>query len=381
MFIKNNKKLFLGIWFYVLQFLPNIVWADDSCHPLLKLGLYNVTQTSNATDAQAMSKSTFCSFDYNRSDLNSQQSASIEASYGLFSGNGSGSASRAEIITTQRSVCTSGFNSSSYSNTATSLSRTVYQGTLDSFNRCQDLANRGLVFDIQPSSTLQGLTTVITPPTGSTTQFFGVTQYGSGHSNCTTYVGGRQVNVDSNTPFVMTAANKVTVTCTRQMRVLGNDLIADAQDLVFVTSAAAFTVPLASVGSLARSTTDQIKAEMIVSANSLIDTALVQQKNSISSLQSDMSINKQTISAISSKTYITADCRVAQSQNWDEHGISTVDCSSDEVRTGGGGDTWCNNSFGGFIHMTSPTNNGWIVDQDQGSANCSRAYAICCKKS
>ena len=269
--------------------LPNIAWsASESCNALMNLGLYNVAQSSNAADGQSMSKSTFCSFDYSLLDKSSTQAAAIKGSYGPASGAASASASDSEIQQTQKSICTSGFNSSAYSNQASAYSRTVYQGSLDAWNKCQTLANKGLVFDIQPSSTLQGVSVSITAPTGLAAKFYGLTQYGVGHSDCSMSANGKLLNVGSSTPFRFTAASKVTINCTRQMEANGQDLIADAQDLVFVTSADNLTVPLAGIGSLARSTVDQIKADISANTQIAINQAVSPISSNVSGLTSQV---------------------------------------------------------------------------------------------
>jgi hypothetical protein len=287
---------------FAILTLPGMAWSvGETCNALLNLGLYNVSQTSSSTDAQSLSKSTFCSADYSRTDISSSTKASIKASYALFSGSGSVTVNDSEIIQKQSSVCTAGFNSSAYSNSTTAYSRTVYQGALDAWNKCQELANRGLVFEVLPSSTMQGVTTVITTPTGFTTKFLGVTQFGVGRSSCTTTVNGTLVNVGPSTPINMTAASKVTVNCARQMTQIGTDLVADAQDLVFVTSADTLMVPLASVGSLARETSDQVKADALVQAKRAINLALVAPKASISTLTTNVDDLKNKDSIFSRK--------------------------------------------------------------------------------
>jgi hypothetical protein len=269
----SYKKYRLKILAVTSLMLPTLVWsAGESCNALLNLGLYNVTQSSSAADGESMSKSTFCSADYSKIDESSSQAVAIKASYGLFSGGASGSASSRQIQETQSSVCTSGFSSSAYSNQASDYARVVYQGSLDAWNKCQQLANKGLAFEVQPSSTLQGVSVTITAPTGLAARFSGVQQYGVGQSNCQTTINGKIINFSKSNPllavpFKFTAASRLTLNCTRQMDTIGNDLIADAQDLVFVTSADNLTVPLAEIGSLSRASVDQIKADVTASIN------------------------------------------------------------------------------------------------------------------
>ncbi|WP_155931071.1 hypothetical protein [Methylomonas sp. 11b] len=265
---------------------------SDSCNALLNVGLYNTTIASSATDAHSLALSTFCSFDYNNSFISSAQSAQIEASYGLFSGGAGGSANRQEIITKQSQVCTSGFNSSAYSNKASSYSQSVYQGTLDAWNKCQQIANKGLVFEVQPTSTMQGIGVSITAPSGFDATFFGVNQIGSGTSKCTINENGNVITSIDKNPFKFTASSKVTVICKRNMDKHGNDLSADQQDLIFVTSADNLTVPLPAIGAFSRVTADKIKEDAITSSNNTANqnaqTLFSQINNSTTSLVSSL---------------------------------------------------------------------------------------------
>lgn len=283
-----------------------VISAED-CNSLLNLGLYNVNQSNSASDAQAMARSTFCSADYNNSSTSSSQAAAIEASYGLFSGGASGSVSRQEIITKQSQLCTSGFNSSAYSATASSYAKTVYQGTLDAWNKCKELANRGLVFSIQPSSTLQGVSVSITAPTGLTAIFYGIAQYGAGESVCKTMANGKVLDVSTSSPFTFTAASKVTASCTRKMKASAGDLTADAQDLVFITSADNLTVPLAAIGNFSRLTADQIKADLTKANREAIAQAMTEPKATIDSL--DKRVSQVTGSVTALNNNISIECQ------------------------------------------------------------------------
>ncbi|MEI6746339.1 MAG: hypothetical protein WCL34_10280 [Methylococcaceae bacterium] len=92
----SKNRSFLAFAIASLIF-PTASFAADvngfnSCNALLTAGIYNTSQSSNATDSESLRKSSFCSADYslvsNKSSqqYSSGQSAQIEASYGLFSG-------------------------------------------------------------------------------------------------------------------------------------------------------------------------------------------------------------------------------------------------------------------------------------------------------
>ena len=256
---KTNLKLLSLVTISLT--LPSLAWSGDSCNSLLKLGLYNVTQSSSSIDAQSLVTSTFCSFDYSKIEETSTSAAAIKAAYGLFSGGASGSVSKQEIITKQSSVCTSGFDSSKYISNTTAYSKTVYQGSLDAWNKCQEIAAQNLNFNVQPSSTMQGVSVSISVPPGYDAWFYGVAQYGSGHSDCSVFGSNGLMNVTMTSPVKFNAASSLTVSCARQMAQIGNDFFADAQDLVFITSRDNLTVPLAPMGSLSRLTVDQINGQ------------------------------------------------------------------------------------------------------------------------
>jgi hypothetical protein len=248
-----------------------VAFSGDSCNALLALGLYNVTQSSSAAEGQAMALSTFCSYDYSSSSTSSATKAGIKASFiGIFGGSASGSYSDSEIVTAQHQLCTSGYNSSAYSNQASAYARTVYQGTLDAWNQCQALSLRGLNFDVRTSSTLQGVTIIIKPATGVSARFSGLYQDGLGDSVCKRTLPpasgstvGTAVAVNETTSFSFSAAQPVTINCKRTMQQDADDnYFADAQDLIVVTSADSLRIPLAAIGSLARATIEQVTAQI-----------------------------------------------------------------------------------------------------------------------
>ena len=255
------SKFALVILCLTLTTFTNWAWSGESCNALLKLGLYNVTQSSSSIDAQSLITSTFCSYDYSQISETSSQAATIKAAYGLFSGGASGSVSRQDIITKQSSVCTYGYDSSRYIKNTSDYSKTVYQGSLDAWNQCQAIASQNLNLNVQPSSTMQGVSVSISVPSGYDAWFYGVAQYGAGRSDCSVYGSNGLMNVTPTSPVKVNAASLLTVSCARQMDKVGNDFFADAQYLVFITSKSNLTVPLAAMGNLSRITVDQINGQ------------------------------------------------------------------------------------------------------------------------
>jgi len=294
---KNKLAIFCS--FLALTSPAGVSFAADSCNALLTVGIYNVSQSSSANQGESLAKSTFCSADYSLSSTTSTQQASIKASFSFFSGGASGSTSDTQIIETQKNVCTSGFNSSSYSNEATSYSRTIYQGALDAWNQCNALASKGLNFEIQTDNTMQGVTVSLsTASTGTTGKFLGLSQTGLGTSVCkTTTSTGQVVTLAENTLFSLSSAKKLTVICKRKLKSDGNgNLFADAQSLIFNTSTGAYQVPLSGIGSLARSTVDQATSEIRTAVNSDTQTFLANENQNTQKLIS--TINTELKSSI-----------------------------------------------------------------------------------
>ncbi|GAB6141686.1 hypothetical protein JCM14076_24150 [Methylosoma difficile] len=288
------KKNNLAICFSILAFVdPSVGFTADSCNALLTVGIYNVAQSSNANEGESLAKSTFCSADYSLNSTTSSVQASIKGAYGLFSGGASGAVTDSQIIETQRNVCTYGFNSSAYSSEASSYSRNIYQGALDAWNQCNTLASKGLNFEIQTDNTMQGVTVSLsTASTGTTSKFLGLSQTGLGTSVCkTTTTTGELVTLAENTLFTLSSAKKLTVVCKRKMKNDGNgNLFSDAQSLIFNTTTGAYQVPLSGIGSLARSTLDQVKAEIRVAVNNDTQTFLANETQNLIKATND-SIN------------------------------------------------------------------------------------------
>lgn len=181
------KKTSLAVLSPLLAFAFSSSSFADPCDSLLKTGIYNVTQGASQTDSEWMSKSTFCSADYSNASNSSATQASIEASIpGVGGGGASGSVSSSQIITTQKNVCTLGFDSGKYSSMASSYSKTIYQGALDSWDKCLALNNKGVKFEAQPDNNMLGVTVTLTAIPGTTSKLSGVFQSGLGKSICKT---------------------------------------------------------------------------------------------------------------------------------------------------------------------------------------------------
>ncbi len=241
--------------------------------------MYNIAQSANASDSQSLITDSFCSADYSKEEKSSAKSAEIRASYGLFSGSASGSVSDASITERQTTLCKAYRADSSYRSSASSYTKSIHQGSLDAFNTCQQIAasNTGMKFELIPDSTMQGVAVILSAPIGNTATLMGIEQIGSGHSICKTQLparnassAGKQIIVDSNTT-VSVAGNKVTFTCNRELVGDGKGgLYADAQTLVFITTAGDYPVAMAPIGTLSRVSAAQVQSDVLAAVNSTI---------------------------------------------------------------------------------------------------------------
>jgi hypothetical protein len=324
---KSKQRNFLALTIASIIF-PTSSFAIDgfnSCNALLTAGIYNTSQSNSSVDSQSVAKSSFCSADYSKVEKGSSQAASIEASYGMFGGGASGSVSSSQITETQRNVCTSGFNSSAYSSQASNFARNVYQGSLDAWNQCQKLSQQGVNFDLQIDQSMQGATvTLSTTSSGSTVNFNGVDQIGLGRSICTTTRNsntgsstGKVLTVDKTTSLKFNSASKLTITCERQMSSDGKGgLFADAQSLVFNTSAGSYQVPMVTIGLSPRVTVDQAVANLEAGMNTklekmktdnqtAINNALTTSTNSINSLVNSVNSLNSSVSSLQNGVAMT----------------------------------------------------------------------------
>jgi hypothetical protein len=282
----NNKNLFVVVAFNSLTFLSTLSFAEDgfnSCNALLQAGIYNTSQTDNANDSELLRKSSFCAYDYSKVQESSAQATSIQASYGLFDGGVKHQATKSEIVEKQTSVCQNVFGSEKYSSKASSFARNVYQGSLDAWNRCQSLQQKGVNFDLQTSQNLQGVTLELsTSSIGSTVNFNGLDQIGLGRSICTTTRNasngsstGKVLTVDKTTSLKFNSSSKLAITCERQMSGDGKGgLYADAQTLVFNTSAGSYQVPMVAIALAPRIPVEEAVAKLESNINSQVSNII-----------------------------------------------------------------------------------------------------------
>ncbi len=325
---------------------PTASFAVDgfnSCNALLTAGIYNVSQSSSSTDSETIKKANFCAYDYSKVASGSSQAQGIEASYGPISGGYNTSGSSSSINEKQSSVCGGTFGYDKWISKASQFAQNVNQGSLDAWNRCQALNQQGVNFDLQVDQSMQGATvTLSTTSSGSTINFNGLDQIGLGRSICTTTRNsktgsstGKVLTVDKTTSLSFNAGSKLTITCERQMSGDGKGgLFADAQTLVFNTSAGSYQVPMVTIGLSPRVSVEQAVANLQADTNTKIAQVKTDNQAAIANASPANSINSLNSSVSSLQSTVNQLASAPSSKMWWKVGNNgTVSC-----------DIYCNGS-------------------------------------
>jgi hypothetical protein len=314
--------------------------GNNPCNELLTLGLYNTTQSSDATQSRSLVTSQFCSADFSKiTDNNYQygkstnaQTLNIEASYGPASGSvGSSSSgsnttvvSRDSIIQKQSELCTKGFNSQEYIKNTSDYAKVVYQGSLDAWNQCNNLNASGLKFKTTPSSNLQGLTIDLSAmSTGSALALTGVMQDG-GKAVCTTTLAPRNPNlsrsgnvitVDASTYVPFNNSSTLSISCKREMIDDGlGGQYAEQTNLHFKTSAGTVVVPMAAIGKVPRVAYEKAVADINTTAVDL-NKAIGTVSDNVVKLTESVNKTDKTVTSVSSSA-VDAQTRLNASNQW-----------------------------------------------------------------
>jgi|GEM_PF-1660228 len=275
--VKNRSLLALTLANIIFPTASFAVDGFSSCNALLTSGLYNIGQSSSATDSESLKKSYFCSEKYSESATSAERKAKIKASYGGFGGDASGSVNETEINKAQEKICTEGYDSTKYAAKASQFAQNVNQGSLEAWNKCQALAKKGIDFELQTDQSMQGAIVTLSSSTGLH-YFNGLDQIGLGRSICTTTrksntgsSTGKVLTVDKTTSLKFDSASTLTITCDRQMSSDGKGgLFADAQSLVFTTDEGSYQVPMVTIGLSPRVSIEEAVAKLESSVNSKI---------------------------------------------------------------------------------------------------------------
>jgi microcystin-dependent protein len=122
--------------------------AQDRCVALVQNGLFNTFRTSSGNSNLSQAQTQFCS------DFNSFKQSGVQGnlgvSFGLFSG--SANVSQSQIEAVGQAVCSSSLSNSAANSMLSSFSSVVDPSVTAAFTNCVNASSRGLIFDLQPSS-------------------------------------------------------------------------------------------------------------------------------------------------------------------------------------------------------------------------------------
>jgi|GEM_PF-5352593 len=266
--IMNLQKNLLAL---TLSAFSTISFADvNSCASFLTLGTYNLAQSGNDSDADLFKKASFCASEYN---AKSEQAALIESAYSLLGGS-----DLAGISDAQKRLC-SGFGSDIYIGKTAQSTQNIFQDSIQEWNNCKTLAQKGVDFVMQPARNLQSFSFTLSTSLGNQEKFLGLTQGGSGRSICKATLPARNssalksIAVDETTALPFDFNNKLQITCNRQMQKDSNgDLSAEAQTLELKTGKGTYQVEVEAIGALSKMSVDKVIADVQESIKSKICT-------------------------------------------------------------------------------------------------------------
>lgn len=242
-------------------------YALSGCNAIFRLGLYNVSAQTSNTDARSLALSEFCSYDYNYA--NSAQQGNIKAGLSFlgFSLGGGGGTGSASIATTQKNLCTKGFNSNAYISNTSSYSKQLYQGSLDAWTRCNELSSRGLIVNIDTSPDFTTTNVSLSWPGTAGPVFKGFyvptnTDDLKGNAACTISVNaGVPVTASKATNFQLNGS-VATFNCSRVFYPDGKgNRFSNPTRLSFNTSEGNINVDLPPIGFLPLQTVSQVVAQ------------------------------------------------------------------------------------------------------------------------
>jgi phage-related tail fiber protein len=134
--------------FFVVAFtICHSAAGQDQCVALLRHGLYNTYRSTSGNSSLTSAKSDFCNA-YSQFKQ-SGQSASLEASYKVFSGSASYSQQNVESLASQ--ACGSSSSYSQADAALDTLSQVIDGGAIDAYEKCVEAGKVGLMYKIIPS--------------------------------------------------------------------------------------------------------------------------------------------------------------------------------------------------------------------------------------
>ncbi len=257
------------IIFVLTLILPITCFSDvNSCAAFLTLGTYNLAELGNDTDTDLFKKASFCSSEYNPK---SAQATLIESAYELFGGS-----DLAGIGDAQKRLC-NGFGSDIYIRKTSQPTQNLFQDSIQEWNNCQTLAQKGVDFIMQPTRNLQSFSFTLSTSLGNQEKFLGLAQGGFGRSICKATFFSREgsglklktIAADETTALPFDYNNKLQITCNRQMQKDSNgDFSAEAQTLELKTGKGAYQVEMNAIGALSKMSVDKVMANVQTSFQS-----------------------------------------------------------------------------------------------------------------
>ena len=222
---------------------------SDDCNELIRLGLHNVQNNVSVHDSLTAAYRLFCEASYSSSS--SSRRSSMEASFsvfGFFGIGGGGGRSSSLTQTEWDKVCEDDDLREELYAYELLQSETIFQGSLDAWERCLSLNARGLETDIRPTSDSTGGSFDLYWTGSGKADFLGIDQPDLGPAECTVTTAGKNglsaapVLADTQFKLSTKAAN---FSCMRSVHALSDGTLgADALRLTVKTSDGSFDIDM-----------------------------------------------------------------------------------------------------------------------------------------
>lgn len=226
--------------------------AED-CNELIRLGLYNISNSVNVYDAQVAAYNHLCSESYSSSGSDKQKSQGINFGFLNISLGWNGSKGTALNQTSWSRVCEDSDLRNQLYTYSSASSQQIADNALIAWQSCLAMKARGLRTDIRPTSNLTGVSFDLFWLGSSPAWFRGLDQPDIGQASCTVSIPGNTTaagtkTATSTTAFKLSAA-AATFVCRRQMATLAdNTQYSDALRLTVKTSDGSFDIDLPALG-------------------------------------------------------------------------------------------------------------------------------------
>ena len=222
--------------------------AED-CNELIRLGLYNVQNSVSEHDSLTAAYRHFCQESYASSS--SSRQGSMKASFSvlnIFSIGGGGGSGSSLTQTQWERICEDESLREELYTYDSIQSQTIFQGSLDAWEQCLALNERGLKTDIRPTSDLTGVSFDLYWTGSSKADFLGIDQPDLGQAQCTVTTSGKNgLSAEPVTPSsrLRLSSSAANFSCQRQLDALSDgSLAAEALRLTVKTSDGSFDIDM-----------------------------------------------------------------------------------------------------------------------------------------